>query len=182
MLRAILHRTIQRMERRFRYDAAYMHDLIETSPAAMLKLALVQGINAHCQGVPRSAWHAARIVAARHEDCGPCTQLVVDMALADGMEPGQVYAVAARDFAAMSTDVALGVRLAEAVAGATATDQVRAEILARFGEAGLTSLALGIASARIFPTLKRTLGYAQHCERLNVGGEIVSMDSTEHAA
>ncbi|MDZ7669829.1 MAG: hypothetical protein U5Q16_10545 [Gammaproteobacteria bacterium] len=182
MLRHLLHRTIRRMERRFRYDAAYMHDLIDTSPAAMLKLALVQGINTHCQGVPRPVWHAARIVAARHEDCGPCTQLVVDMALADGMEPHQVRAVVARDFAAMNTDVALGVRLAEAVAGATAADQVRAEILARFGEAGLTSLALGIASARIFPTLKQTLGHAQSCARLNVRGEIVHMVGREHAA
>lgn len=173
MLRAILHRTIRRMERRFDYDAAYMHDLIANSPAAMVKLGLVQGINQHCQGVPRPAWHAARIVAARHEDCGPCTQLVVDMALADGMEPGQVRAVIARDFTAMTTDVALGVRLAEAVAADTATEAVRGEILARFGAPGLTSLALGIASARIFPTLKRALGHAQRCERLNVRGETI---------
>jgi hypothetical protein len=87
MLRRWLHRTIRNLERRFSYDAAYMHELIDVAPAAMLKLALVQPMNQHRRGVPRAAWHAARITAARHEDCGPCTQLVLDMALADGVAP-----------------------------------------------------------------------------------------------
>jgi hypothetical protein len=174
MLRRWLHRTIRRMERRFDYDAAYLHDLIEVSPAAMLKLSLVQGINQHRRGVSKEAWHAARITAARHEDCGPCTQLMLDMALADGVAPAQLRALAARDFAAMAADVALGARLADAVAMNTPSDDLRAAIVSRFGQDGLISLAFAMAGARIFPTLKRALGHARTCERLRVAGEPVT--------
>jgi hypothetical protein len=171
MLRRWLHRMVCGLERRFDYDAAYMHELISASPAAMLKLSLVQPMNQHCRGVSRTAWHAARITAARHEDCGPCTQLVLDMALADGMPAAELRALVTRDFAAMSADCALGVRLADAVAANEPADALRAEIVARFGQDGLISLAFAIAGARIFPTLKRALGHARACERLRVDGD-----------
>jgi hypothetical protein len=171
MLRRWLHRTIRNMERRFSYDAAYMHDLIEVAPGAMLKLALVQPLNQHRRGVSRAAWHAARITAARHEDCGPCTQLVLDMALADGVAADQLRALVSREFGAMSEDVALCVRLADAVATSAPADELRAEIVRRFGQDGLISLSFAIAGARIFPTLKRALGHARACERLRVSGD-----------
>lgn len=178
MLRFLLHRTIRRLERRFAYDAAYMHELIDASPAAMLKFSLIQPMNQHRKGVPKAVWYAARITAASHEDCGPCTQLVVDMAYADGVAADELRAVAARDFAGMSDGVALAVRLADAVAANEPADAVRDDIVGRFGMDGLISLSLGIAGARVFPTLKRSLGHARMCEGLQIEGEFIAMQRT----
>jgi hypothetical protein len=173
MLGFFLHRTVRKLEHRFAYDAAYMHEMIDASPAAMLKFSLIQPMNQHRKGVPKAVWYAARITAARHEDCGPCTQLVVDMACADGVSADELRAVVARDFAAMSDGVALAVRLADAVATNEPADTIRNDIVRRFGMDGLISLALGIAGARIFPTLKRSLGHARACERLEIEGESI---------
>ena len=55
---------------------------------------------AHREAVPIDASFAAKIVGALAEDCGPCTQLVVDMALEAGMAKDQIEAVLRRDVSA----------------------------------------------------------------------------------
>jgi hypothetical protein len=179
----MFNRVIDRFEKQYGYDATYMREILAASPSGFLKFTVAQVMNLHRENVAPEAWHAARIAAARHEDCGPCTQLVVNMALEAGIEPAIVRAVVARDFAAMSSDAALGVRLAEATLAHAPTDEWRAEIVRRYGERGLISLAYAIAVPRIYPTIKRVLGHAHTCERVTVKGEIVpAARATERAA
>lgn len=173
MVRSILHRTIRRFERHYGYDGTYMHEILDASIGAFLKLTLAQTMNLHREGAPADALHAARITTARHEDCGPCAQLVVNMALEAGVAPAIVRAVVARDLAALSIDARIGLTLADAVLTHTSTDVPRSEALRRYGEKGLVTLAYAIASTRTYPTLKRALGHAHTCERLRVDGEIV---------
>jgi alkylhydroperoxidase family enzyme len=173
MIRSLLHRTIGRFERRYGYDAAYMHEILDTSVAAFIKLALAQAMNAHRDGVPADALHAARIVAVRFEDCGPCAQLVVDMALEAGVAPAMVRAIVARDVNALSADARLGLTLADAVLTHGSTDAVRTQVHQRYGAKGLVTLAYAIAATRIYPTMKRALGHAHTCERLQVDGQSV---------
>jgi len=173
MIRPILHAVIRRFERQFDYDAAYMHEILDTSIPAFFKLVLAQAMNTHREGVPNDALFAARIAAVRFEDCGPCAQLVVNMALAAGVAPAMVRAIVARDVTRLSSDALLGLRLADAVLAHESTDDARADVLARYGEKGLVTLAYAIAATRIYPTMKRALGHARTCERLRVDGETV---------
>jgi len=173
MIRSILHRVIRSFERRYDYDATYMREIADTSVGAFAKLALSQPMNTHREGVSLDALYAARITAVRFEDCGPCAQLVVNMALEAGVEAAQVRAIVARDEARMSADALIGMRLADAVLAHESTDTARTAALARFGEKGLISLAYTIACTRTYPTMKRALGHAHACERLRVGGESV---------
>jgi hypothetical protein len=173
MIRPILHAVIRRFERRFDYDAAYMHEILDASLGAFVKLILAQAMNSHREGVALDALFAARIAAARFEDCGPCAQLVVNMALTAGVAPPMVRAIVARDVTRMSSDALLGTRLADAVLAHESTDEIRHEVLARYGEKGLVTLAYSIAGTRIYPTMKRALGHAHTCERLRVDGETV---------
>ena len=55
------------------------------------------------------------------------------------------------------------VRYAESVVTSAEDPELREALRARYGEAGLVELALGIAAARVFPTVKRALGHAQAC-------------------
>ena len=173
MIRSMLHRTIDRFERHYGYDATYMHEILNASVGAFFKLTLAQTMNLHRESVPADAVHAARITTARFEDCGPCAQLVVNMALEAGVAPAMVRAIIARDIAGLSADAKVGVTLADAVLAHTSTDIPRSEALQRYGEKGLVTLAYAIASTRTYPTLKRALGHAHTCERLRVGGESV---------
>ncbi len=173
MIRPLLHSIVRRFEKRYGYDATYMHEIADTSVGAFMKLGLAQAMNAHREGVSLDALFAARITSVRFEDCGPCAQLVVNMALEAGVKPAMVRAIVARDSERLSSDAVLGMRLADAVLAHESTDAAREEVLARFGEKGLVTLAYSIAATRIYPTMKRALGHAHTCERLSVGDETV---------
>jgi hypothetical protein len=51
---------------------------------------------------------------------------------------------------------------------------VHDEAVRRWGERGAVSLALIIANTRVYPTLKRALGYAHACSRVEVGGQSIA--------
>jgi hypothetical protein len=93
------------------------------------------------------------------------------MALAGGVPASTVSAVLAGDEAAMGEEAALGYRFVKAVlAHDGAADGLREEIVRRWGEKGLTALALQLTAARMYPTLKYGLGYGHACVRVTVAG------------
>jgi hypothetical protein len=48
-------------------------------------------------------------------------------------------------------------------------DAVRDQVVATWGQRALVTLALNIAFARIFPTIKYALGHGKTCQRVRVG-------------
>ena len=93
----IARRTLRAFARRYGYDVSYLELMLKISPSAFFKFAPLMKAAAHREAVPIDASFAAKIVGALAEDCGPCTQLVVDMALEAGMARDQVEAVLRRD-------------------------------------------------------------------------------------
>ena len=94
------------------------------------------------------------------------------MAQRQGVDPAILRAVVARDLGAMPYEVALAVRFAEAsMKRAPEADDLREEVVRRFGKRGLISLSFALVAGRIFPTLKYALGYGRACTRLTIGGE-----------
>jgi hypothetical protein len=172
MLRWFLRRWLGKFERTWNYDAGYMREMIDVDPRAMLAFGKVQALTKYRKDVPLEAWCAAGIVAVMAEDCGPCTQLGIDMAEREGVDAAILRAVVARDYSAMPYEVALAVRFTEAtLRHAPQADDLREEVLRRFGKRGLISLAFAMVSARTYPTLKYALGHGRACTRLTVGGE-----------
>src|SRR5262245_57000334 len=108
MIRSLLHAVTRAFERRYDYDATYMHEIADTSVGAFAKLALLQPMNAHREGITLDALYAARIAAVRFEDCGPCAQLVVNMALEAGVTPSMVRTIVAREEARVSAGAVPG--------------------------------------------------------------------------
>ena len=173
MLKWFLKRWIDRFERTWRYDATYLRDILEADPRALHAFSKVSGIAAYRRGVPAAVYTAVGIVSVMAEDCGPCTQLGIDMAQRAGVDPAVLRAVVARDFPAMPADVALGVRFAEAtLRHAPEADELREEVVRRFGKRGLISLAFAMTTARLYPTVKYAMGYGRACKRLTIGGEM----------
>jgi hypothetical protein len=172
MMKWFLRRQIAAFERTWNYDARYMREMIETDPRAMLTFGKVMGMGKYRKDVPPAPYWAAGIVAVMSEDCGPCTQLTINMAEREGVDPAILRAVVARDVNAMPFEAALAVRFTEATLHhAPEADDLREEVVRHWGQRGLISLGFVILAARIYPTLKYVLGHGQACTRLTVGGE-----------
>ena len=172
----IARRTLSAFARRYGYDVSYLEMMLNHSPAAFFKFARLMKASAHREAVPIDASFAAKIVGALAEDCGPCTQLVVDMALEAGMPRDQIEAVIRRDPRAMNDATTLGFRFADAVARRSADDdEFRDAVRAQWGQKGVIDLTLALQMSRMFPMVKAGLGYAKECRRVTVSGHDVDV-------
>jgi hypothetical protein len=172
MFRWFLRRQIAAFERTWNYDAIYIRELIDADPRAAMDFGKVMGMSRYRRDIPAAPHWAAGLVTVMSEDCGPCTQLTIDMAQREGVDPAVLRAVVARDFQAMPYEVALAARFAEkTLKHAPEADDLREEVLRLWGRRGLISLAFAVTSARMFPTLKYALGHGHTCKRLTIGGE-----------
>jgi hypothetical protein len=172
MIRWFLRRWIDKFERTWNYDASYMREVLDADPRALMAFGKASGIGSCRKDVPPAAYCAAGIVGTMSEDCGPCTQLVIDMAQREGVDPAVLRAVVARDLSAMPFDVALAFRFAEAsLQHLPEADDLRDEVVRRWGKRALISLSFALVAARMYPTLKYALGHGRACTRVTVGGE-----------
>lgn len=177
MIRWALRKTIGKFERQWKYDASYVRDIIDASPRAAWLFSRAAALGQFRRDVPMAPWFAAGIVAVRHEDCGPCTQLGVSMAERAGVSPALLRAVLADNPEAMPPDVALVWRFTRAtLAHDAAADEYREAIVKRWGRLALVSLAFAITAGRIYPTVKYALGHGKACTRIVVGGTPVLLD------
>ena len=176
MRKFIARRVLRGFSKRYGYDTSYMEMMLRESPAAFFKFAPVMKAAAHREVIPVETKFAASITGALAEDCGPCTQLTVDMALEAGVARDQIEAVLRRDVAAMSEDVALGFHFADAVVHRLMDDdKYRDAVRARWGEKGVIDLAMTLQMGRLFPMLKLALGYAKECRRVTVDGHQIDV-------
>jgi hypothetical protein len=175
MLKWMIRRKLCAFEREHGYDASYMHEVLDTDVGAFLKFGLATAIGTYRKDVPRDVYFAAALTSSMYADCGPCTQLGVGFALEAGVAASAVAAVVADDEAAMSHEVALGVRFARAVLGHDpGADVWREEIVRRWGPRALLALAFAIMAAQMYPALKYALGHGKACTRVVVAGQTVT--------
>jgi hypothetical protein len=172
MMKWLVRRRIAAFEKAWNYDSSYARDILDADPGALLAFGKVMGLSRYRKDVPAAPYYAAKIVAVMSEDCGPCTQLIVDMAQKEGVDPAVLRAIVARDIDAMPDDVALAAGFADAaLRHAPEADAKRDAIVDCWGRRGLISLTFAILSARIFPTVKYALGHGHACMRVTIAGE-----------
>jgi len=174
MIKAFLHRSVARLEKSYGYDASYLHEVIDVSPSAFFKFGLFQVMSNHRDGAPADAYCAARIAATLSEDCGPCTQLTVDMALAAGVDPKRIAALLRGDLEQAGQDAELGFRYGIAVSQNTIdANALSEEVERRYGKRALVSMAYAVACSRVYPALKRGLGHGAACAKIKVSDETI---------
>jgi uncharacterized protein YjeT (DUF2065 family) len=172
MLSWLMKRRLDAFERDTGYDVSYVREMLAADAKAVMTLFKVQGMSRYRKDVPLDAWYAAGLAGALAEDCGPCTQLGVTMAEREGVAPDTLRAIVAGDLRAMPDDVVLAYRFAKAsLAHDLAADELRSEVVKRWGERGLISLSFALAASRVYPTVKYALGHGKACTRLTVAGK-----------
>ncbi|CAN7316413.1 hypothetical protein LJR289_001632 [Pseudoduganella sp. LjRoot289] len=157
-------------EKRYDYDTSYLRCLLGLSRKGMLSFGRATALGKYREDVPVAAWYAAKIVAVQSEDCGPCVQLVINMAREQRVDDLVLHGVLRADVAQMGVDAALGWRYACAVvAHGEDIAALRDEVLSRWGPRALASLALAITASRMYPMLKYALGHGLSCQQVRVG-------------
>ena len=169
-MNALVERAIRKQEADLGAPLDYLRDIADASTSAFVKFGLFAPLSQHRSVLPREVWHLARLGATLAQDCGTCVQIVVNAARADG-----VPAPLLRDALAgepLPADPQLAFDYGAAVA--RDADDVLEHVAAarvRFGDDGLVELALAVATAQVFPIVKRGLGKAVACARVQVDVE-----------
>ena len=172
MLKYFLNKSLVSFQRHYQYDVGYLQYILNSDLKAYIKFLCFQFMSSHSGGLPAGPLFAAKLRAIIWDDCGPCTQLMTQMALEAGVNPQIVAAIIKGDFDHIPHDIALVVRFTELVlAHNPEADDLRQGIVAQWGESGLISIAYGISSSRIYPAMKYALGHGETCHHVVVEKE-----------
>lgn len=172
MINTLIERRLRSFERTFNYSMDYARDLLAADRKAFFLFSRLMAASAYRKALPLRPWHVARLLATLREDCGPCAQLCVQMAEADGVDASSLRAVIDQQPEKLPEDARLAYAFTDAVLRRDLqADSLRAQIVERWGPAALATLALAITSARLYPTLKYALGHGHHCVKLVVDGD-----------
>ena len=172
MLKNLIERLIRKQEAMTGESADFMRDLYAGSPAGFRRFALFLPMSRHRGALPLDAACAVRIAAVHAEDCGPCLQTVVNLSLAAGAGARTIRAAVEGNLPAMDEETRLAFEFARLLCARNPeAEDIRGEVERRWGKAGISEIALAIASTRVFPTVKRAMGYGQACQRVVIAGE-----------
>ena len=170
MIRLLILKRLDALEQTLGESVDYMRHVVRVSLRAFLKFALFTPLAAHGRKLPVVLYHTACFVATRHEDCGTCVQITVNLARHDGV-PDELLRTLIAGHPEQLPDEARDVYLfADAVVNVDEEKAapLRERLRACLGEEGLIELSFAIAAARVFPTVKRGLGYATSCALVEV--------------
>lgn len=172
-----LRRKVTQFERANHYDMGYARAILEGNPRALVALQRAGALARYRGPLSNSARHGVKLVAALHEDCGPCLQLGVTLALADGVPRETIVSLICRE-PTNDPDTDLVVNFSRAILAKDEHEtELRERVVARFGRDGLTAVAFALTGTRMYPMLKAALGYAQCYPVVTVGEESIDLRS-----
>jgi alkylhydroperoxidase/carboxymuconolactone decarboxylase family protein YurZ len=154
---------LQEFKATYDYDTAYLRELAEDSPGAYDAFAQAEGMSAYRKALPLEAHYIARIATMLVEDCGPCTQLNLRMAVEAGVERSTLDLLlhSPEKLPEPLRDVRDHAR---AIVGEGDITPERIERLrAHYGDEGVAEIAVVVLGSRIYPTLKRAMLADQKC-------------------
>jgi alkylhydroperoxidase/carboxymuconolactone decarboxylase family protein YurZ len=147
----------------------YQRDMAAASPGSALRLQEIGRLIRENQSVPETVAMMAALGAVMAEDCGDCVQIYVNLALSAGVDKAIVKAALGNHLSEMPADLKLGFCFGRVV---SENDPMLLEkgaaLEARFGRKALVDLALVVALARFYPTVKRALGHSRTCAEAKV--------------
>jgi alkylhydroperoxidase family enzyme len=169
MLRRLILARIASAEKNWGVSLEYCRFILRVSLRAFFKFGKFLAVDEYRRVLPAAPCYVARIVATQHEDCGTCVQIAVSQARKAGVPSEILRAVLDGKLDALPEELRDAYRFAEAVLTANGEeDACRERIRLRYGDEGLIEMALAIATCRVFPTIKRALGYAVNCSAVAV--------------
>jgi hypothetical protein len=168
MMRWLINRRLNQMEKyvgvpidETRYVAAHSLDALRACSG-------LQRLSRYHGTLDLEVYFTAKIAAYRQQDCGSCLQITVNLARRAKVRAELIRDLIAGRVQALPEPLRDVYRFAEEQANRVDNPELREVLRARYGDEGLITLAVAITSAATFPTMKRALGYATSCSRVQI--------------
>ena len=169
MLKPLIRKVLDSQERKLGESLDYVRHILRTSLRAFFKFAKVLPLSAYRRVLPVDAHAVAVLVATADADCGTCVQIGVNLAQQEGVPNDILEATVRQRPDDLPEALANVYRFTKGVVESSGEeDALRDAMRAQYGEEGLVELALAIASCRVFPEVKRALGFAKNCKLVEV--------------
>lgn len=168
MIRWFLNRRLDQMEQYLGVPVDESRYILNHSVKAFIACGGLTKISRYHGTLPADVYATAKIAAYRQEDCGSCLQIAVNLARRSGVPADLIRNLIAGRMQALPESLCDVYQFAEEQANRVDNPELRERLRQRYGDDGLIALALAITSARTFPTLKRALGYATSCSRMEI--------------
>jgi alkylhydroperoxidase/carboxymuconolactone decarboxylase family protein YurZ len=168
MSKAEALKQIHEFEAHYKYDGTYMRELLEYSPGGLAKFNNFLPLSSHIEKLSPEDYWVAKLATMQVEDCGECLQLNVRMALEAGVSKALVRAAikGGNELPEHLKDVYL---YAKSVAKHELVDNdLMDRIEVRYDKGSLLEFGICIATAKVFPTIKRAVGYAKACSLIEI--------------
>ena len=154
---------IDQFEAHYDYNCDYMRDMAKSSPQGFQTFVDFLPMGRYEKSLSKEALWTARLAAMKIEDCGACVQLNIKMALESGVAKEVVKETVLYP-EKLNEELKLVFDFAQAVAsGSDELGELQRKVSETYNEEERTELALAIAATKIYPTLKRSLGYFKSC-------------------
>lgn len=159
---------INDFEQHYQYDGTYMRELLAASTEGFKRFHNFLPLSEYREKLSLEDYWIGKLAAMQVEDCGDCLQLNVRMALEAGLAKSVLEA-------AIGGGEHLSDRLQDIYHYArhvASNDSVDFELLdriaSRYDKAALLELGICVATAKVFPTVKRALGYTRNCRLVEI--------------
>ncbi len=170
MITALINNRLDAAERQLGVPVDYLREMYRDARGAFFKFAKFPGIAAYRKKLPKEPHAVGTLVASRSCDCGTCLQIGVNLARKEGVSPEIIRAVLDRRPEDLEPPLADVYHFASSVVDEIPADEetLRARIVERFGKEASIELAMALATARVFPHLKRAMGHAISCSKVEI--------------
>jgi alkylhydroperoxidase family enzyme len=169
MIREMIDKLIDSQEEKLGASLDYLREMADQSLSVFFKFSLFTPMSEHHKVVPPAALHLARIISSRAEDCGTCVQIGVNMALEDDVPPEYIRPALTDRRADLPPFLQDIYDYATAVVNQREVEpELRERIRIEVGDEGIVELSVAIASAQVYPIVKRGMGYSKSCRLIDV--------------
>lgn len=159
---------INDFEAHYQYDTTFMRELLESSLQGFETFNNFLPMAHYREKLPLQDFWIAKIAAMQVEDCGECLQLNVKMAQEAGVSR-QIVKACLENGVGLNEALIDLYEFSRLVAKAQVLDaRLEQRIAQRYSHEELLELGIAIASAKVFPTIKRAIGYTKSCSLIQV--------------
>jgi hypothetical protein len=162
-MKLLFNLIINASEKETGYSADYMRDMLRASGWGFFKFLLSMPAIRHRKHAPDAMHLIAQLGATQQEACGPCLEISKKYARQKGISDIIIDQLIAHSEQVEPLHRAAFLMGAYVAGGPPVSDTLVASLKKEVGEKGYTELVMAAAAVRVFPAIKRGLGYADMC-------------------
>ena len=155
---------IKLIEKKSGVSLEYLHYISKNSTRLILKYFKLISFSNCRKKLPKEVFHIGAITSSSSEGCSTCLEMAVNLAIQEGINKDMLHAIVRGHKETLSQAQRAVYEFSLNSLKPTGPSAAQREnMINTYGEEAIIELAYVIASVRVYPTVKRTLGYSEAC-------------------